>query len=426
MATCIVPVPADSPFSIHNLPYGVFRPSASAAPRPGIAIGDHVLDLSAIATAGLFNGPLLSSSCCFSETTLNSFMAMGRPAWKEARATVQQLLSGEVPTLQDNSDLKKRALIPMNEVKMEVPAAIGDYTDFFCSEHHTKNCSKIFRGEFALPPNWLHLPVAYHGRASSVVVSGTDITRPMGQSFPPTPDGKTPPYFGPSRRLDYELEMAFFVGPGCELGDRVTIENAYDHIFGLVLMNDWSARDIQFWEAQPLGPFLGKSFGTSISPWIVTLEALEPFKCDAPKQDPPCLPYLTEPFRFTFDIPLEVAIKPVGDEKKSVTCRTNFKYLYWTMAQQLTHHTINGCNLRTGDLLASGTISGPDRDSLACLLEQTSNGQEEFTLEHGGVRKYLEDGDEVIFSGCCKGDGFTVGFGTCSGFVERFARLLLV
>ncbi|MCO5592043.1 hypothetical protein L7F22_046037 [Adiantum nelumboides] len=324
---CIVPVPADSPFSIHNLPYGVFRPSSSAAPRPGIAIGDHVLDLSAIAAAGLFNGPLLSSSSCFSQTTLNSFMAMGRPAWKEARATVQKLLSGEDPSLQDSSELKKRAFYSMNEVKMELPAAIGDYTDFFCSEYHTKNCSKIFRGEFALPPNWLHLPVAYHGRASSVVISGTDITRPMGQSFPPTPDGKTPPYFGPSKRVDYELEMAFFVGPGSELGERVTIENAYDHIFGLVLMNDWSARDIQFWEAQPLGPFLGKSFGTSISPWIVTLEALEPFKCDAPKQEPPCLPYLTEPSRFTYDIPLEVAMKPVGEEKTSVTCRTNFKYL---------------------------------------------------------------------------------------------------
>ncbi|MCO5575180.1 hypothetical protein L7F22_028977 [Adiantum nelumboides] len=296
----------------------------------------------------------------------------------------------------------------------------------------------------------LHLPVAYHGRASSVVISGTDITRPMGQSFPPTPDGKTPPYFGPSRRVDYELEMAFFIGPGSELGERVTIENAYDHIFGLVLMNDWSARDIQFWEAQPLGPFLGKSFGTSISPWIVTLEALEPFKCDAPKQEPPCLPYLAEPSRFTYDIPLEVAIKPVGEEKTSVTCRANLKYLrnrgrlqcfqegrisqnddlagtHRIPGEQPCRHFISvnpGCTDAdvagtdddvAGDLLASGTISGPDKDSLACLLEQTSNAQEEVVLEHGGVRKYLEDGDEVIFSGCCKGDGFAVGFGTCSG-----------
>lgn len=411
---CFLPIPADSPFSIHNLPYGVFRPSPSSSPRPGIAIGDYVLDLSAIATSGLFQGPLLSSSNCFLQPTLNSFMALGRPAWKEARATVQKLLSGEDPTLRDDLDLRKKALIPMNGVKMELPAAIGDYTDFFASEYHTKNCSKIFRGEFALPPNWIHLPVAYHGRASSVVISGTNITRPKGQSFPPIPDGKTPPYFGPSMRLDYELEMAFFVGPGIELGQSITVENAYDHIFGLVLMNDWSARDIQFWESQPLGPFLGKSFGTSISPWILTLEALEPFKCEAPKQDPPCLPYLTEPSRFTYDIPLEVAIRPAG-EKESVVCRTNFKYLYWTIAQQLAHHTINGCNLRTGDLLASGTISGPDRGSQACLLEQTSHGKEEITLEHGGTRKYLEDGDEVILSGCCKGDGFAVGFGTCHG-----------
>ncbi|KAH7405081.1 hypothetical protein KP509_15G055500 [Ceratopteris richardii] len=344
-------------------------------------------------------------------------MGMGRPIWKEARSTIQNLLSGENPSLKDNADLRKQALIPMSEVKMELPASIGDYTDFFCSEHHTKNCSKIFRGEYALPPNWLHLPVAYHGRASSVVVSGTGIRRPMGQSFPPTSDGKTPPYFGPSRRLDYELEMAFFVGPGIELGERITIDNAIDHIFGLVLMNDWSARDIQFWESQPLGPFLGKNFGTSISPWILTLEALEPFKCEAPNQEPPCLPYLTETSRFTYDIPLEVAIRPAGEEKQSVVCRTNFKYLYWTIAQQLTHHTVNGCNVRTGDLLASGTISGPDKESWACLLEQTSNAQHDIVLEHGGIRKYLEDGDDVIFSGCCKGDGYCVGFGTCSGTV---------
>lgn len=344
-------------------------------------------------------------------------MAMGRPAWKEARATVQKLLSGEDPTLQDNLDLRKKALIPLSEVKMELPATIGDYTDFFSSEFHTKNCSKLFRGQFELPPNWLHLPVAYHGRASSVVISGTDIVRPKGQSFPPTPDGKTLPTFGPSKRLDFELEMAFFVGPGNDLGHPVTTENAYDHIFGLVLMNDWSARDIQFWEAQPLGPFLGKNFGTSISPWIITLEALEPFKCEAPKQDPPCLPYLTEPSRFTYDIPIEVAIKPGGGEKASVVCRSNFKYLYWTISQQLVHHTINGCNLKPGDLLASGTVSGPDKDSLGCLLEQSSNGQEDVILEHGGTRRYLEDGDEVIFSGGCKGEGFVVGFGTCCGKV---------
>lgn len=344
-------------------------------------------------------------------------MALGRPAWKEARATIQKLLSGEEPILRDNLDLQKKALVPLSQVEMVMPATIGDYTDFFSSEHHTRNCSKIFRGEFGLPPNWLHLPVAYHGRASSVVISGTDVVRPRGQSFPPSSDGKSLPSFGPSARLDYELEMAFFVGPGNDLGCPVSIDTALDHIFGLVLMNDWSARDIQAWESQPLGPFLGKSFATSISPWIVTLEALEPFKCEAPKQDPPCLPYLREPDRFSYDIPIEVAIKPQGDERPSVVCRSNFKFLYWTIAQQLAHHTVNGCNLRPGDLLASGTISGPEPGSAGCLLEQSWNGTQDVPLEHGGSRKFLKDGDEIIFSGCCKGDGGIVGFGTCSGKV---------
>ncbi|XP_024532733.1 fumarylacetoacetase isoform X2 [Selaginella moellendorffii] len=433
-----VPVAPDSHFSIHNLPYGVFSSRSDATPRPGVAIGEQVLDLRAIAAAGLFTGPLLRDSDCFHQTSLNRFMAMGRAAWKETRGTVQKLLSGKLsnilvgfswsidcycyvcladePALRDNTDLRKKAFFPLNEVKMELPAVIGDYTDFFSSKHHALNCGKIFRGVDALQDNWLHVPIAYHGRSSSIVTSGHPITRPCGQVAPAA--GSSSPAFKPSSLLDFELEMAMFVGPGNELGTQIPVESAYDHIFGLVLMNDWSARDIQRWEAIPLGPFLGKSFATTISPWIVTLEALEPFICNPPAQDPPPLPYLKEPQGKSYDIALEVTIKPDGDPKGSTICRSNFKHLYWTLGQQLAHHTVNGCNLRPGDLLASGTISGPEQGSLGCLLEQSWGGREQVALENGGSRKFLEDGDEVVISGHCKGDGYLVGFGTCSGKLE--------
>ncbi|KAL2932297.1 Fumarylacetoacetase [Bienertia sinuspersici] len=306
----------------------------------------------------------------------------------------------------------QHCVITQSKVEMLVPMTIGDYTDFFSSMHHAKNCGTIFRGpENAINLNWYYLPIAYHGRASSVVISGTDIVRPRGQG-PPAPNSQ-PPYFGPSRKLDFELEMAAVVGPGNELGKSIDVNNAADHIFGLVLMNDWSARDIQGWEYVPLGPFLGKSFGTTISPWIVTLDALEPFGCDAPKQDPPPLPYLAEKTSQNYDIHLEVQIKPAGQEACVVT-KSNFKHLYWTVTQQLAHHTINGCNLRPGDLLGTGTISGPEPDSLGCLLEQTWNGQKPLSL-NGTSRTFLEDGDEVTFTGVCKGNGYNVGFGTCSG-----------
>ncbi|PKA62891.1 fumarylacetoacetase [Apostasia shenzhenica] len=387
-----VEVPDDSHFPLENLPYGIFRPKAPvggdpsqavAAPRPGVAIGDSVLDLSAISSAGLFDGPLLSNSQCFNQPSLNKFLAMGRPAWKEARATIQKLLS----------------LIKQNEVEMVLPVVIGDYTDFFSSMYHAKNCGTIFRGpENPIPTNWFHLPIAYHGRASSVVVSGTDVIRPSGQGHPVS---SSSPYFGPSKKLDFELEMAVIVGPGNELGRPINVNEAYEHIFGLVLMNDWSARDIQAWEYVPLGPFLGKSFSTTISPWIVTLEALEPFACDAPKQEPHPLSYLAEKKHMNYDIPLEVWIKPAEHEKAAIVTKSNFKHLYWTITQQLAHHTINGCNLKPGDLLGTGTISGPEKESLGCLLELTWNGQNELSL-NGSPQKFLEDGDEVIFTGYCK------------------------
>lgn len=407
-----VQVHPDSHFPIENLPYGVFKPEPGSEARPGVAIGDYVLDLSEIANSGLFDGPILRNSDCFLQPNLNKFLAMGRPAWKEARATLQKLLSSTEPALRDNASLREKSLILMNKVQMVLPTAIGDYTDFYSSKHHAYNCGTMFRGpENAIPANWFHLPIAYHGRASSVVISGTDIIRPRGQV---RPTGNSPPYFGPSLKLDFELEMAAVVGPGNELGKPVDINEAADHIFGLVLMNDWSARDIQAWEYVPLGPFLGKSFGTTISPWIVTLDALQPFTCDAPKQDPHPLPYLTEKISKNYDISLEVGIKPAGQEESCIVTRSNFKHLYWTLTQQLAHHTVNGCNLRPGDLFGTGTISGPDPESLGCLLELTWNGQKELSLG-GTARKFLEDGDEVIFTGCCKGNGYNVGFGTCSG-----------
>ncbi|KAB2026880.1 hypothetical protein ES319_D06G251300v1 [Gossypium barbadense] len=404
----------DSHFPIQNLPYGAFKTHSTTLPRLGVAIGDYVLDLSEIAKSGLFNSPLLAGSDCFLQPTLNKFLAMGRPAWKEARDTLQKLLSSTEPALRDNMEFRQKALVPMSEVEMVLPMEIGDYTDFFSSMHHAKNCGTIFVGpKNPIAPNWFRLPIAYHGRASSVVISGTDIIRPRGQGHP---TGNSTPYFGPSLKLDFELEMGTVVGPGNELGKTIDVNEAADHIFGVVLMNDWSARDIQAWEYVPLGPFLGKSFGTTISPWIVTLDALQPFACDAPKQDPPPLPYLAEKTSKNYDIALEVQIKPSGQKDSSVVTRSNLKNLYWTLTQQLAHHTINGCNLRPGDLLGTGTISGPEPDSLGCLLELTWNGQKALSL-NGTTRKFLEDGDEVIFTGCCKGDGYNVGFGTCTGKV---------
>ncbi|KAL5097479.1 hypothetical protein RYX36_001806 [Vicia faba] len=407
-----IQVHPDSHFPIQNLPYGIFKPQPDSPPRPGVAIGDFVLDLSEISSAGLFNGTLLTNSDCFLQPNLNKFVSLGRPAWKEARATLQKLLSSTEATLRDNEVLRQKALVPLSQVELLLPVAVGDYTDFFSSLHHTKNCGIIFRGpQTPILENWYHLPVAYHGRASSIVVSGTDIIRPRGQAHPA---GNPSPYFGPTLKLDFELEMATIVGPGNELGKPVDINNAEDHIFGLVLLNDWSARDIQAWEYVPLGPFLGKNFATTISPWIVTLDALEPFACEAPKQDPPPLSYLTEKVSKNYDLSLEVQIKPLGHEESSVVTRSNLKHLYWTLTQQLAHHTINGCNLRPGDVLGTGTISGPEPESRGCLLELTWNGQNSLSL-NGLDRKFLEDGDEVTLTGYSKGDGYTIGFGTCSG-----------
>jgi len=409
-----VDVPPDSHFSIHNLPFGVFRPRLGASPRVGVAIGDHVLDLSVVAEKKLFTGPELSGTRVFHEPVLNAFMAMGRPAWREARQRVTELLSADESTLRDDSVLRDAALLRAAAVEMLLPARIDDYTDFYSSREHATNVGTMFRGpDNALQPNWLHLPVGYHGRSSSIVVSGTDIRRPMGQT---KADDADRPSYGPSRLMDFELEMGFFVGPGNELGKPIPIDRAVEHIFGMVLVNDWSARDIQKWEYVPLGPFLGKNFATSISPWVVTLDALEPFRCAGPAQaDPEPLPYLTRPQDQSYDIHLDVLVQSSKMDRPACLATSNFRYMYWDICQQLAHHTVNGCNARPGDLMASGTISGPGKDERGSMLELTWRGSEPLELPTGETRRFLADGDTVVMTGWCERDGIRVGFGEVAG-----------
>jgi fumarylacetoacetase len=413
-----IDVSPESHFPIQNLPYGVFRPKDGGPARVGVAIGDWVLDLAALAEAGLLDTPLLAGRAYFDRPALNAFMAAGRPAWLEARAAIGHLLAAGTATLRDDAALRARALRPLTAVELLLPCDIGDYTDFYSSREHATNVGTMFRGrENALMANWLHLPVAYHGRASSVVVSGTPVTRPSGQT---KADEAAAPTFGPSRLLDFELEMGFFVGPGNELGRPVPVEEAADHIFGLVLVNDWSARDIQKWEYQPLGPFLAKNFATTISPWVVTLEALAPFRCPGPAQEPPPLPYLQSSGPWAYDIHLEVGLQSRQMDELQVVGRSNFRYLYWNMLQQLAHHTVTGCNLRPGDLLASGTISGPTPDSRGSLLELTWRGERPLTLASGEERKFLQDGDTVVLTGWCQGEGYRVGFGEARGRINNW------
>jgi len=421
-------VSPESDFPIQNLPYGIFKPRDGAA-RVGVAIGDLILDLTVLEERGFFSDvaaaavpsgrtsnlppETAAATTLFSGDSLNAFMALVRPAWKKTREILQNLLSAETSTLRDNAELRARAFYKQSEVTMQLPARIGDYTDFYSSYHHAHNVGTMLRGpENALMPNWKWLPVAYHGRASSIVVSGMEVKRPHGQTKPPDASA---PVFGPSKSLDFELETAFFIGPGNPLGHPVSIDQAQDHIFGIVLMNDWSARDIQTWEYQPLGPFLAKNFCTSISPWVVTLEALEPFRKSLPTQDPAPLSYLKGANDFTFDIQLEARLQTARMREPQTITRTNFQNLYWSVAQQLAHHTVNGCNLQPGDLLASGTISGPTEESRGCMLELTWRGQNPLKLANSETRKWLEDGDTLSITGWCQGDGYRVGFGDVSG-----------
>ncbi len=403
-----VPVGPDSHFPIQNLPYGVFRPQ-SGGPHIGTAIGDFVLDLTALEAAGQLTFPSAPGRRLFDNTTLNPFMAEGPAVWREARSAISRLLRADEPTLRDNAALRERVLLPVAGVEMLLPADVGDYTDFYSSREHATNVGTMLRGaENALMPNWLYLPVAYHGRASSLVVSGTDVRRPQGQS---KPAGAATPVFGPSRALDFELEMGAFVGPGNPLGEPVPAARAAAHIFGMVLVNDWSARDIQAWEYQPLGPFLAKNFATSVSPWVVSVEALEPFRVPGPVQEPEPFPYLRTAGNWSYDVRLEVYLQ--GER----VCVSNARHLYWNVCQQLAHHTVNGCNLLPGDLLATGTISGPDTDSYGSLLELTWRGTRPLSLAAGGTRTFLEDGDRVTMTGWCQGQGYRVGFGEVTGKV---------
>jgi fumarylacetoacetase len=407
-----IDVPRESHFSIQNLPFGIFKPRTGAA-RVGVAIGNYVVDLAALEQNGHFD--LGQDRHLFSTDSLNAFLALGRPAWRETRAILQHLLGADTPSLRDDSALRDRVFFAQKDVAIQLPARIGDYTDFYSSYHHAHNVGTMLRGpENALMPNWKWLPVAYHGRASSIVISGTEVRRPHGQIKPPDTSA---PVFGPTKSLDYELEMAFLIGPGSSLGEPVAIDRAIDHIFGFVLMNDWSARDIQAWEYQPLGPFLAKNFCTSISPWVVTLEALEPFRKPLPPQDPEPLPYLHLTNDFTYDIHLEARLQTAKLNVPYIITRTNFQNLYWSISQQLAHHAVGGCNLQPGDLLASGTISGAAEESRGCMLELTWRGANPLKLPNGETRKWLEDGDGLTITGWCEGDGYRVGFGEVAGCV---------
>lgn len=408
-----VEVAPDNHFPIQNLPYGVFSTAENSKPRIGVALGDYVVDLYSLSEKGIFSGQL-SDGSVFREENLNKFMGLGKPAWTEARSTLQRVLSASEGVLRDNADLKKQVLIPKDRVSMLLPAQIGDYTDFYSSKQHATNVGIMFRGkENPLLPNWLHIPVGYHGRASSVVISGSNVRRPWGQT---KADDAENPSFTTCKLLDFELETAFFVGPGNQLGAPISIDKANEHIFGMVLMNDWSARDIQKWEYVPLGPFLGKSFSTTVSPWVVTMDALEPFRTQGPAQNN-VLPYLQEKGNTTYDINLDVSVKTPKLEQAHTISRSNFKNMYWSMTQQLAHHASNGCNMRPGDLCGSGTISGDDKESYGSMLELTWKGANPIKLPNGEERKFLQDGDTLTITGYCKGNGYTVGFGECSGTV---------
>ena len=408
-----IEVAQDSDFPIQNLPYGVFSQQPDSERHCATALGDWVIDLSVLEQAGLLE---LEGGPYFHQATLNAFIESGRNNWTLLRQQLQSLLSADNPTLRDQTALREQAFFKQDRVTMHLPVHIGGYTDFYSSKEHATNVGCMFRDpKNALLPNWSELPVGYNGRASSVVVSGTQVRRPSGQIK--LPDHERP-IFSACRKLDFELETGFIVGKNTQLGQPVAIEEAWQHIFGMVLFNDWSARDIQQWEYVPLGPFNAKTFASSISPWIVTLDALEPFKTHSPEQVPAPLPYLREDLsNNSYDIHLSVELQAKDAPQADVICQTNFKYMYWSMAQQLTHHTISGCNLKVGDLMGSGTISGPTPDSYGSLLELTWNATKPLTLSNGEQRGFLADGDTLIMKGYCQKDGLRIGFGEVTGQV---------
>jgi fumarylacetoacetase len=401
-------------FPIENLPFGVFRRRGNEdEPHIGLAIGDQIVDLDRCYDAGLLEAVDELAQAACTAPRLNELMVLGSEASRAIRQTVASMLRTESMM---RSEVEPH-LVPMTNVAMLVPCTIGDYTDFYAGIHHATNVGSMFRPDNPLLPNYKYVPVGYHGRSSSIVISGTPFHRPSGQT---RPDPDAPPLFGPTRRLDYEMEVGMFVGRGNELGDRVPVDAAEEHIFGLCLVNDWSARDIQTWEYQPLGPFLAKNFATTISPWVVTLDALEPFRVapfTRPEDDPQPLPYLAGSTRGGIDIALEVWLETPHSKAVRLS-RGSFRDMYWTIAQLLAHHTSNGCNLRPGDLLASGTVSGETRESRGSLLELSWGGKEPLALPSGEQRTFLEDGDKVIFRAYCERDGHPrIGFGECRGTV---------
>ncbi len=401
--------PENTDFPIQNIPFGVFLTRDDII-TIGTRIGDTAIDLGAMHQLGYFEGIPLTDDI-FLQDTLNDFISDGQKTWRLVRNRISEVFDFENKTLQNNQDHKTIILFTMDEIEMKLPVHIGDYTDFYSSREHATNVGTMFRDpENALMPNWLHIPVGYHGRSSTIIPSGVPIHRPMGQTMP---KGAENPIFGPSRLVDFELEMAFITTDANAMGESVPINEAEDYIFGMVLFNDWSARDIQKWEYVPLGPFLAKSFASSISPWIVTLDALEPFRTKGPKQNPEPLPYLNQNGNHSFDIQLELDI--ITDKGISTTVsKSNFKYMYWTMAQQLTHHTVNGCKINSGDMMGSGTISGPTPDSYGSMLELAWQGTKPVLLNDGSERKFIQDNDTVVIRGFCKDKGQRIGFGKVS------------
>lgn len=402
-----ISIPENSDFSIHNIPFGI----ASNGGKPFVAsrLGDQVINLKAVADTGFFRG-IVEDISVFDQPVLNPFIALGKSVTNQVRLRLLETLTEEQSPLKKEGNI----VIPISQVQMHLPIAIGDYTDFYSSIEHATNVGTMFRDPAnALLPNWRHLPVGYHGRSSSITVSGTPVRRPKGQMKPKDADA---PVFGPTKRLDFELEMGFIIGKETQIGDSIATSQAEDYIFGLALFNDWSARDIQNWEYVPLGPFLGKNFASSMSPWIVTLEALFPFRCEGPMQMPPVLPYLEYHGLKNFDIQLEVGLV-TKDNMETIVSHSNFKHLYWNMCQQLAHHTCNGCNVRVGDLMASGTISGPNSGSFGSMLELSWNGANPVMLDNGEKRAFIEDGDTIRMRGWAEKDGMRVGFGLLSNEV---------
>ena len=416
---------ATTDFPLQNLPYGVFtRRGSGEKPRIGVAIGDFVLDVAGCESDGLFGAGASPAAEACAASSLNLLMALGQTHWKALRRELHELLRVDASNTAAQGAVGKH-LLPMSVTRLVAPVEIGDYTDFYASIYHATNVGTMFRPDNPLLPNYKYIPIGYHGRASSIVISGTPVRRPVGQT---RPDAAAPPEFGPTRQLDYELEVGFYVGPGNALGKPMLIQEAPANIFGLCLVNDWSARDMQAWEYQPLGPFLAKNFATTISPWVVTLDALEPFRApafDRPSGDPQPLPYLQsddEQQTGGIDLTLEVFLRTAMMKAQGIEAvklsRGNFRDMYWTIAQMLTHHASNGCNLRAGDLLASGTVSGNSRDALGCLLELTKRGTEPIVLPNNEQRSFLANGDEVILRAYCVREGFArIGFGECAGTV---------